>query len=136
LRQPVKKDYTVWSCLVGISTGILGSTISYALWKTVVDKDKQVNKIEPKIVKNDIVYITNSDSEDNNADTKQRNKENNDSTQSCGPLHCDCFVDHTGYDHFQRYNAKSNRFQFHNCRHKRPTIKQKSSSNGQKPVPL
>ena len=89
-----------------------------------VHKDKQVNTIGSKLVKNNILSITDLNSEDSNADTKQRNKENNDSIQSCGPLHCDCFVDHTGYDHFQRYDGKSNRFQFHNCRHKRPAIKQ------------
>lgn len=88
-----------------------------------VHKDTQVNKIGPKLVKNDIVSITDLDFEDNNADTKQRNKENNDSTHTCGPLHCDCFVDHTGYDHFQRYDGKSNRFLIHNCRHKRLAIK-------------
>jgi hypothetical protein len=48
----------IYSCLVGISIGILGSTLSYALWKTFVEKDKQVNKIEPKIVTNDILTIT------------------------------------------------------------------------------
>ena len=101
-----------------------------------VHKDIQDNKIGPKIVKNNKVYITDLESEDNNADTKQRNKEKNDSTQSCGPLHCDCFVDDTGYHHFQRYDGKNNRFQFHNCFHKRPAIKQKYSSNGQKPVPF
>ena len=92
---------------------------------TFVHKDKHVNTIGPKLVKNDIVSITDLESEDNNDDTKQRSKEKNDSIQSCEPFHCDCFVDYIGYDHFQRNNGKSNRLQFYNCRHKRPVIKQK-----------
>ncbi|XP_052058791.1 fibropellin-3-like [Mytilus californianus] len=33
---------------------------------------------------------------------------------------CDCFIDHTGYDHFQRFDKRLKyKYRFHNCRNKK-----------------
>ncbi|CAG2251905.1 Fibropellin-1,Neurogenic locus notch homolog protein 2,Neurogenic locus notch homolog protein 1,Fibropellin-3,Sushi, von Willebrand factor type A, EGF and pentraxin domain-containing protein 1,Neurogenic locus notch homolog protein 3,Protein eyes shut homolog,Neurogenic locus Notch protein [Mytilus edulis] len=109
--SPIKrKSYTLISGFTGLLTGLLLTVIYYVGWTLCITD--HLNKVEPS--EN---IISGTDLESDNPSIKKIMRTSNQIVEV--PRQCECFVDHSGYDHFQRFDKSlKSRFKFH-CRHQK-----------------
>ena len=99
------------SGLTGLLIGLLLTVIYYIEW-TLCNKTDHIKKIKP--TQNIISVI---DLESDKSSSQITKKTSNQTVEV--RRQCNCFVDHSGYDHFQRFDKRlNNRFKFH-CRHQK-----------------
>ncbi|CAG2208894.1 Fibropellin-1,Protein jagged-2 [Mytilus edulis] len=110
--SPIKrKSYTLISGFTGLLIGLLLTGIYYIEW-TLCNKTDHIKKVKP--TQNIISVI---DLESDKSSSQITKKTSNQTVEV--RRQCNCFVDHSGYDHFQRFDKRlNNRFKFH-CRHQK-----------------
>ncbi|CAG2251904.1 Fibropellin-3,Sushi, von Willebrand factor type A, EGF and pentraxin domain-containing protein 1,Fibropellin-1,Protein eyes shut homolog [Mytilus edulis] len=110
--SPIKrKSYTLISGFTGLLIGLLLTVIYYIEW-TLCNKTDHIKKVKP--TQNIISVI---DLESDKSSSQITKKTSNQTVEV--RRQCNCFVDHSGYDHFQRFDKRlNNRFKFH-CRHQK-----------------
>ncbi|CAC5405483.1 Neurogenic locus Notch protein,Fibropellin-3,Fibropellin-1 [Mytilus coruscus] len=105
-----RKSYTLTSGFTGLLTGLLLTVIYYIGWTLCITD--HMNKVEPT---ENMISVT--DLESDKPSSQSTKKTSNQIVEV--PRQCECFVDHSGYDHFQRFDKSlNNRFKFH-CRHQK-----------------
>ncbi|CAC5395978.1 Protein eyes shut homolog,Neurogenic locus Notch protein,Neurogenic locus notch homolog protein 3,Protein eyes shut,Delta and Notch-like epidermal growth factor-related receptor,Delta-like protein C,Neurogenic locus notch homolog protein 1,Fibropellin-3,Protein crumbs homolog 2,Sushi, nidogen and EGF-like domain-containing protein 1,Protein jagged-1a,Sushi, von Willebrand factor type A, EGF and pentraxin domain-containing protein 1,Neurogenic locus notch homolog protein 2,Delta-like protein B,Protein crumb len=132
--NPLKrKSYKMETGIIGLFTGLLGTIVSYIIWTFLGNKFTKLNKIhitDPNTENTDIMTVRDFESEvSSNYNDDENRKDAGNKENTNGLTGCDCFLDHTGYDHFQRFDEKLRykyKFHKHNCRDKKQLSKSTS----------
>ncbi|CAC5420580.1 Neurogenic locus protein delta,Protein eyes shut homolog,Neurogenic locus Notch protein,Neurogenic locus notch homolog protein 3,Protein eyes shut,Protocadherin Fat 4,Delta and Notch-like epidermal growth factor-related receptor,Delta-like protein C,Protein slit,Neurogenic locus notch homolog protein 1,Fibropellin-3,Protein crumbs homolog 2,Sushi, nidogen and EGF-like domain-containing protein 1,Protein jagged-1a,Sushi, von Willebrand factor type A, EGF and pentraxin domain-containing protein 1,Protein jag len=114
-----RKSHRIQFGLVGYLSGLLGTIFFYIIWnlcRKIHDKNNKVNtRFHPR--KNNIITLSDLEAEESR---ETSNKIVNRKSETDDIAGCDCFIDHTGYDHFQRFDKRLKyKYRFHNCRNKK-----------------
>lgn len=114
-----RKSHRIQFGFVGFLSGLLGTIFLYIIWnfcRRVPDKNNKVNtRIQPR--KNNIITLSDLEAEES-GDTSNNILNSQSENDYIGG--CECFIDHTGYDHFQRFDKRLKyKYRFHNCRNKK-----------------
>lgn len=114
-----RKSHRIQFGFVGFLSGLLGTILLYIIWnlcRRVPDKNNKVNtRIQPR--KNNIITVSDLEAEES-GDTSNNILNSQSENDYIGG--CECFIDHTGYDHFQRFDKRLKyKYRFHNCRNKK-----------------
>ena len=107
---PVKqKSHKILIGFIGVILGFFITIVSYMLWAILNSETNNV--VRPDESNEELSEIDlNSTLSSYSEDSYQRP----DTLRSCN-----CFVDHNGYDHFQRFDEKLRyKYKFHYCKHK------------------
>lgn len=108
------KSYKILTGVFGLSTGLLSVVLSYIAWN-ILNSCSGMNKIKSLLV--DSTPIPENSFEEQEIEHEKEKQK--DKKESIKQTHsgCRCFVDHSGYDHFQRFDEKlTYKFRFHKHR--------------------
>ena len=122
-KQRVKKSYIIESGAVGIITGLFAAIAFYVVWLhcgQIKNNFPSSNKIHDKggiLSIEDILETENDGTKSEYSDQSKSSDNSSKRDQIERQQGCDCFVDHTGYNHFQRRDKDDkHNYRYHKCR--------------------